>query len=123
LGYHLLVLVYRKTDDASTKTSSLQILHALFVDAARTADYQTTAGIRGILERDGNIDDLTAFFEERNLPLDDIGLQQLAEQVLEKTPLQGYLTVSNALQWRLQYRRAIRLASNGDGTNLEELLA
>jgi len=73
LGYHLLVLVYRKTDDASTKTSSLQILHALFVDAARTADYQTTAGIRGILERDGNIDDLTAFFEERNLPLTTSG--------------------------------------------------
>ncbi len=59
---------------------------------------------------------------ERNLPLDEIGCQQLAERVLEEAPLQGYLTVSNALQWRLQYGRAISLVGEGGDEGLKELL-
>lgn len=35
--------------------------------------------------------------------------------VLENRPLQGYLTISNALQWRLQYKRAIDEAGKVDG--------
>ena len=50
LGYSLLVFVYAKTDDAETQTGNLNILHTVFVDAHRTADYQTTTGIRKIIE-------------------------------------------------------------------------
>ncbi|MCS1408764.1 MAG: hypothetical protein M2R45_01941 [Verrucomicrobia subdivision 3 bacterium] len=44
LGYSLLVFVYEKTDDKVSRTARLKILHAIFVDASRTADYQTTRG-------------------------------------------------------------------------------
>lgn len=44
------------------------------------------------------------------LPLDDIQAQALAEEVLANPPEIGYLTISNALQWRLQYSRVIQQA-------------
>jgi len=47
---------------------------------------------------------------ERMLPLDDIQAQALAEEVLANPPEIGYLTISNALQWRLQYSRVIQQA-------------
>ena len=110
LGYNLLVFVYEKSDNAQTKTGSLDIHHTIFVDKSRTADFQTTSGIRSILENDANLDDILAFFAERMLPLDDIQAQTLAEEVLANPPEIGYLTISNALQWRLQYSRVIQQA-------------
>ena len=116
LGYSLLVFIYRKTDDNLKRTGKLQILHTVFVDASRTADYQTTRGIREIiLEREGNLDDLIAFMSDRNLPIDDIAATQLAEELLKSPPKLGYLTISNALQWRLQYSRIIEKAGTVDG--------
>ena len=110
LGYNLLVFVYEKSDDEQTKTGSLNIHHTIFVDKSRTADFQTTSGIRSILENDANLDDMLAFFSDRMLPLDDIQAQELAEEVLANPPKIGYLTISNALQWRLQYSRVIQQA-------------
>lgn len=115
LGYSLLVFVYRKTDDDNTRTGNLRIVHTVFVDASRTADYQTTRGVREIIERDGNTDDLVAFLSDRNLPIDDVAATRLAEELLAKPPKLGYLTISNALQWRLQYRRVIEEAGAVDG--------
>jgi len=123
LGYHLLVMVYDKVDDDLNRTARLNIEHLLFIPESHTADYQTTNGILGILSRGGNEQDIEAFLEERNLPLDDIGRAGLAQRILSNPPQQGYLTVSNALQWRLQYGRAIELAVRGSGTDLENLLA
>ena len=113
LGYHLLVLIYRKVDDQDTQTATLHIEHPLFVDAARTADYQTTRGLREIITRDGNLDDIVAFLEDRRLPLDEVGRAQLGECILSQPPAQGWLTISNALQWRLQYSRLIAAAADG----------
>ena len=115
LGYSLLVFIYDKTDNHKFRKANLQILHTLFIDASCTADYQTTKGIQEILERDGNIDDLVAFISDRNLPIDDIGATHLAEDILNDPPGLGYLTISNALQWRLQYRRVMELAGTIDG--------
>lgn len=115
LGYSLLVFVYEKTDDPSDNTGSLNILHSIFVNAERTADYQTTTGILRILGNDGNKDDLIAFFGERMLPVSDIEADSLADELLLKKPNMGYLTISNALQWRLQYSRVIDKAGNVDG--------
>ena len=61
LGYSLLIFVYEKIDDATTQTGRLNIVHTVFVEASKTADYQTTTGIRRIIENDGNEDDLMAF--------------------------------------------------------------
>ena len=115
LGYSLLVFVYQKIDDNRKRTGRLDILHTIFIDASRTADHQTTRGIREILDREGNADDLLAFMSDRNLPIDDVEASELAEELLRKTPKLGYLTISNALQWRLQYRRVIEQAGRTDG--------
>ena len=115
LGYSLLVFVYDKADNHEKQTGHLQILHIIFVDESRTADYQTTRGILEIIEREGNSDDLIAFMNDRNLPIDDVEATQLAEELLENPPELGYLTISNALQWRLQYRRVIEMAGTVDG--------
>lgn len=81
----------------------------------RTGDFQTTSGLRRIIENDGNIDDVLAFFSERMLPLDDIQARPLAEEVLGNPPEIGCLTISNALQWRLQYSRVIHQAGTVNG--------
>ena len=49
LGYSLLVFIYDKTDDVEARAGRLNILHAVFVAAERTADFQTTIGIRRII--------------------------------------------------------------------------
>jgi hypothetical protein len=123
LGHHLLLLAYAKTDDARARRARLTFPHVLFVAAERTADYQITAGILGILERQGNLDDLVAFLEERNLPLDEIGRLQLAERIYAQPPLLGVLTLSSALHWRLHYGRALGMADAGAADGVQELLA
>jgi hypothetical protein len=110
LGYHLLVFMYEKTDDADAQTSSLDITHVIFVDKTRTADFQMTRGLLQIIENDGNADDIVAFLQDKNLPVDEMEARDIADAVLGMPPLQGYLTISNALQWRLQYGRVISQA-------------
>ena len=39
----------------------------------------------------------------------------MAEDILKNPPKIGYLTISNALQWRLQYGRVISLADTVEG--------
>ena len=115
LGYSLLVFAYEKHDDEATATGRLNIRHLIFVEANRTADFQTTTGIADILRRDGNKDDLIAFMAERMLPVDEIEAANIADDILQSPPTIGYLTISNALQWRLQYRRVIEKADTVTG--------
>lgn len=115
LGYSLLVFVYDKRDDEATRTSRLDIQHVIFVDRQRTADYQTTTGLRRLLENEANRDDILAFFQERMLPVGDVEAEALADEVLRRPPEIGYLTVCRALQWRLQYSRVIEKAGSVDG--------
>lgn len=115
LGYSLLVFVYDKTDNARKKAGNLNVLHTIFVDSSRTADFQTTSGLRQIIENSGNTDDVIAFLHEKFLPVDDIQAQALAEEIMGAPPELGYLTISNALQWRLQYSRVIDCAGNVEG--------
>jgi len=115
LGYSLLIFIYQKEDNNINKTGRLNIIHTIYVDKSRTADYQTTSGIKKIIENDGNKDDLLAFFQERMLPVDDIEANLIAEELLEKSFNIGYLTISNALQWRLQYSRVIDKADEISG--------
>ena len=115
LGYHLIIFVYDKKDVEKTRTACLDINHTIFVDKSRTADYQMTRGLIEILDRDGNEDDIVAFLQDKNLPVDDMEAHAIAEHVLRERPEQGYLTISNALQWRLQYARAIAKAGEVGG--------
>lgn len=115
LGYSLLVFIYDKVDDPDNQSGTLNILHTIFVEAEYTADFQTTTGILEILQNHGNQDDIVAFLMDRYLPVDDVTANQIAEEIIVNPPVIGYLTISNALQWRLQYRRAIDLAGQVDG--------
>ena len=115
LGYSLLVFVYDKRDDSGTQTGLLQLQHTIFVEKERTADYQMTVALRQLVENGANRDDILACFEDRLLPIDSAEAKALAEEVLRTPPQIGYLTISNALQWRLQYGRAIEQAGKVEG--------
>ena len=115
LGYALIVFVYDKTDDERARTATLRITDTIFVDARRTADFQMTKGLIDILEKEGNEDDLMAFMISRHLTADEIELNTLAAHVLQNRPEQGFLTISPALQWRLQYKRVIDKAGSVEG--------
>ncbi|HEX3910177.1 MAG TPA: hypothetical protein VHW67_05690 [Solirubrobacteraceae bacterium] len=106
LGYDLLLFVYRKVDhDAECKIEFTAVRH---IPARLTGDFQTTSGLRKlILVQDGNADDVFAFLVERNIPADEASLYEYATQLVDSPPEQGYLTMSNALQWRLQYGRVV----------------
>ncbi|MCL1960970.1 MAG: hypothetical protein FWG56_04195 [Desulfovibrionaceae bacterium] len=115
LGYGLIVFVYDKADNPAIRVATLRITDTVFVESQRTADFQMTRGLRQIVENEGNEEDLMAFMAEKNLPVDEIELKNLAEEILRNKPEQGYLTISNALQWRLQYGRVIERAGNEFG--------
>lgn len=62
-------------------------------------------------------DDVMAFMEARSLTSDEDELRTLATDVVAKAPEQGYLTISPALQWRLQYKRIMEKAGTVDGVH------
>ena len=113
LGYNLLIFVYDKHDFADKCT--LQFLHCAFIEKERTGDFTTTKHLRDMLKDSANKEDIIGFLRDRNLPGDEITFTHLAEEILSNAPPQGYLTVSNALQWRLQYSRAISLNNSVEG--------
>lgn len=113
LGYNLLVFVYDKKD--TTNTCILHFTHCSFVEKKRTADYTITFRLRQMLADGANREDIIGFLQDKNVPGDDIVYNDLANEILEHTPNQGYLTISNALQWRLQYGRVISLNNTVDG--------
>lgn len=115
LGYGLIVFVYDKRDDQAALTGTLRMTDTVYVELQRTGDFQMTRGLRGIIENEGNAEDLMSFMSEKNLPVDEIELKNLAEEILANKPEQGYLTISNALQWRLQYGRVIEKAGQESG--------
>lgn len=112
LGYNILLFVYEKDD---SQDCNLIFRHVRYIDKGITGDYQTTRGIRDILNRNGNTDDIEAFLLDRNLPVDEIELKNISNTIIENPPIVGYLTISNALQWRLQYGRVITISEDVDG--------
>lgn len=113
LGYNLLVFVYNKQDTRHTCT--LHITHCTFIEAGRTADYTITALIRKMISVEANKEDIIGLLSDKNVPGDEITYNDLAEEILKYPPQQGYLTISNALQWRLQYKRVIELDNSVEG--------
>ena len=115
LGYNLLVFVYDKTDDPESQTATLNFVSCSFIHKERTADYTTTFRLREMVEDGAIKEDIAAYLQDKNIPADEITLNEIAERVLENPPNLGYLTISNALQWRLQYQRIVALADDIQG--------
>ncbi|MDH6389662.1 hypothetical protein M2480_000627 [Parabacteroides sp. PFB2-12] len=121
LGYNLLVFVYDKTDDLKNQTAILNFVSCSFVSKERTADYTTTYRLREMVSDKANEADIIGYLQDKNIPADDIVLSEIARQILKSPPEQGYLTISNALQWRLQYQRIVSLAEDVPG--VEKIVA
>jgi hypothetical protein len=115
LGYNLLLFVYEKKDDPITRSANLNFKSCSFIHNERTGDYQTTKSILQMIDNGANTDDIMAYLMDRNIPVDEITLNKIAGEILKNPPNQGYLTISNALQWRLQYQRVVMLTDNPDG--------
>ncbi len=115
LGYNIILFVYEKSDDKTMRKGHLQFLSCTFIAAERTADYQTTTGLLNIIRNNANTDDVVAFLSDRNLPGDEVTLSDLAREILENPPKEGYLTISNALQWRLKYSRVVSMTERVEG--------
>jgi hypothetical protein len=115
LGYNLLVFVYDKIDNPKTKTATLNFVSCSFISNERTGDYTTTFRLREMVKDKANLEDIVSYLNDKHIPADDITLLQLAKQILKTPPIQGYLTISNALQWRLQYQRVVTLDKTVQG--------
>ncbi|OAV70243.1 hypothetical protein Barb4_01486 [Bacteroidales bacterium Barb4] len=121
LGYNLLVFVYDKTDNSKTQTATLNFASCSFIAKKRTADYTMTYRLREMVSDKANEADIIAYLQDRNIPVDEITLSEIAKQILDSPPKQGYLTISNALQWRLQYQRIVTLTEDIEG--IEKVVA
>ena len=115
LGYNLLVFVYEKNDNQENETAILDFKSCSFISKERTADYTTTFRLIEMVNDGANVEDIIAYLNDKNIPADDITLNQIAEQIIKNPPKQGYLTISNALQWRLQYGRVVALSEKVKG--------
>jgi hypothetical protein len=115
LGYNLLVFVYEKLDDPKTETAHLDFVSCSFISKERTGDFTTTSILNEMKKVNANTEDIIAFLEGIKIPADEITLKQLAEQILATEVTIGYLTISNALQWRLQYKRIVNLNLDVEG--------
>ncbi len=113
LGYNLLIFVYDKKDTPTTCT--LDFKYCTFIDKSRTADFTITKRLREMVDDGANKDDIVGFLVDKNVPGDAIVYSDLADVILRNKPKQGYLTISNALQWRLQYTRVISLENTVNG--------
>ena len=72
--------------------------------------------VLGVLGELSEIDgDIVAYLNDKNIPADDISKNLIADKILKNIPHQGYLTISNALQWRLQYGRVVKLTDKVEG--------
>lgn len=113
LGYNLIVFVYEKID--TFDCCRLNFVNCTFIEADRTADYTITKRLIEMCKDGANEEDISAFLSDKNVPGDEIIYQNLAMEIIKNVPKQGYLTISNALQWRLQYKRVISLENTVKG--------
>ncbi len=93
----------------------LEFVSCTYIDKSRTADFQITTGLNRIIENNGNADDVFAFLIDHNIPADEVTLMNMAKDIMANRPEIGYLTISNALQWRLQYSRIVSLNESVKG--------
>lgn len=103
LVYNLLIFVYDKVDSSKTKTAILNFVSCSFVSKERTADYTTSLRIREMVKDEANMEDIIGYLNDTHTHADEITLKKLADKILKTPPEQGYLSILNALQWRLQY--------------------
>ena len=116
LGHNLLIFIYEKTD--INNKCYLDFKHCIFLEAEKTGDYTLTKTLRKMIELKAGTDDIVEILHANNVPGDIEELKVLANKILSNPPKQGYLTISNAFQWRLRYSNVI---NNYEKLNEKEL--
>lgn len=114
LNYNLLVFVYDKKDDPKKRVAMLNFVCCAFIEQSRTADFHTTRFLRDILQRDGNRDDVFGFLTERHFSGDENTLWELANEVVEHPPRQGWLTSSLECHRPAFLEHLVALETEGD---------
>lgn len=107
LGHNLLIFVYEKTD--INDECYLDFKHCIFLEAEKTGDYNLTKILREMVAANAKESEIIEVLEDLNVPGDDYSLKNLAKKIIRRPPKQGYLTISNAFQWRLKYNNIINL--------------
>lgn len=113
LGYNILLFVYNKIERRND--CNLQFKYCSFIHSDRTSDFTMSKRLIEMKKDGANIEDIIGFLYDRNIPADDIGYNRIANKILKSDIKQGYLTISNALQWRIQYSNIIKLNNKIDG--------
>lgn len=113
LGHNLLIFVYEKTD--INDTCYLDFKHCIFLESEKTGDCNLTKTLRLLIKNNAEKSDIIEVLKDRQVPGDDESIENLAKKIIENPPEQGYLTISNALQWRLRYNNIINLNHSIDG--------
>jgi hypothetical protein len=115
VGYHLGIFVYEKKDHVENQSCTLKIRRGLFVPKERTGDYNITCGLKELLDyKNVTTESLIEFMRSKDLPdhicdrCQHTELRSIAEELIATHKLLlGRLTISNALQWRVQYSRLV----------------
>ncbi len=94
---------------------TLEILHTVFIDQKRIADFTTTKLLREMLAANANEEDLVALMSDRYLFQDKIEAIKVARELLNYTPEQGYLGLTSSLQQRFQYAYTLEQIGQVDG--------
>ena len=110
LGHNLLIFVYEKTD--INNKCYLDFKHCIFLEAEKTGDYNLTKILRELVAANAKENEIIEILNDLNVPGDDYTLKNLAKKIRKKPPKQGYLTISNAFQWRLKYNNILNLEKN-----------
>lgn len=118
LGYNLLILVYKKSD--INDKCYLGFKHCIFLESEKSGDYNLTKILRKLIKLGADENDIIEILEENYIPGDNDDLKILAGKILTNPPKQGYLTISNAFQWRLKYNNLIKFKEEVDGVYTNE---
>ncbi|MGB2728610.1 MAG: restriction endonuclease [Halobacteriota archaeon] len=110
LPYNVLLFIYRKEDKKGY--ARLGILRCCYIPKELTGDYSTTRLARELrdnyLRKEIGVDEIIGRLEEK------LGITEVADlnvtpgivqRIIDNPPSPGVLTISFALQWRLQYGR------------------
>ena len=110
LGYNLLLFIYDKkeVDDKCF----LEFKSSTFIKSEQTGDYNLTRNLRQMVDNDWTIDEITSYLVKSNIPGGYTILSNLAKKIIEQPPEEGYLTISNAFQWRLKYNHTNEINEN-----------
>lgn len=118
LGYNLLIFVYKKID--TSNNCYLGFKHCIFIEAEKSGDYNLTKILRKMIELGAKESDIVEILDEQEGLGDKEILIKLARKILSTPPKQGYLTISNAFQWRIKYNQIFKLKNSFGGIYTNE---